>query len=344
MKTRCAKSRCHRNQKAEMRNRIPTAFTLVELLVVITIIGILIALLLPAVQAAREAARRTQCSNNLKQTSLAALTHEQAMGTFPAGGWGPLWVGDPDRGFDVRQPGGWIYNILPYLEQSALRSIGAGQSDPAKAQSLVAMITTPLPMLNCPSRRPCQPLIYLYPTELHNVASSNLAAYTDYAGNGGTVELGYADPSSLLAGDDTTYPWPPPYTSISGVKRYFNGLFWTRTVTKIADVTDGLSNTFLFGELCVNPDHYLDGKDSASNSPMYTGYGLGTVRYTYWPHLKDTPDDSSYYEVFGSAHASGANFAFCDGSVRSIGYNVDRMMYKCLGSRNDGRPIDGGAL
>src|SRR5579863_4475370 len=103
---------------------IRRGFTLVELLVVITIIGILIALLLPAVQAARESARRIQCENNLKQLSLGMLDFESENKRFPSGGWGYCWVGDPDRGLSPpNQPGGWQFQILPYIEQKNLFSL-----------------------------------------------------------------------------------------------------------------------------------------------------------------------------------------------------------------------------
>ena len=104
------------------------AFTLVELLVVIAIIGILIALMLSAVQAARESARRLQCRNNLKQIGLACQDHLDRQKHFPTGGWGFWWVGDPDRGYAKNQPGGWVYNILPGLELTALRNTGKGTS------------------------------------------------------------------------------------------------------------------------------------------------------------------------------------------------------------------------
>ena len=124
-------------------------FTLVELLVVITIIGILIALLLPAVQAAREAARRTQCANNLKQMALACLQHEQANGFLPTGGWGASWVGDPDRGYSRKQPGGWHFNILSYMGLDNLHDLGLNQN----RAGLLAMVETPVSTFICPTRR-----------------------------------------------------------------------------------------------------------------------------------------------------------------------------------------------
>ena len=108
-----------------MRSHSLRAFTLIELLVVITIIGLLLGLLLPVVQSSRESGRRTQCQNNLRQLGLAMQGHVAVHGEYPSNGWGYSWIGDPDRGTDKAQPGGWIYNILDFVEQQNLRSLGA---------------------------------------------------------------------------------------------------------------------------------------------------------------------------------------------------------------------------
>ena len=128
------------------------AFTLVELLVVIAIIGILVALLLPAVQAAREAARRVQCTNQVKQIALAWHLHHDVHKFFPSAGWGYKYMGDPDRGFGESQTGSWAYSCLPFMEEQAVHRLGAGITDlNDKKAALTVLSSTPIAGFYCPT-------------------------------------------------------------------------------------------------------------------------------------------------------------------------------------------------
>ncbi len=203
------------NRPSGIANRKCGGFTLVELLVVITIIGILIALLLPAVQAAREAARRAQCTNNLKQIALACLSHEQQNGFFPTAGWGEFWSGEPTRGFSKLQPGSWVYNILPYMEQQTLHDLDIGISpySGASRPGLTQCVETALVTLICPTRRAA--ILYPFANSVNAVGFAHfvnagmpqptLAGRSDYAGSGGDAQIradaGYAGPPDLATGD-----------------------------------------------------------------------------------------------------------------------------------------------
>jgi prepilin-type N-terminal cleavage/methylation domain-containing protein/prepilin-type processing-associated H-X9-DG protein len=157
-------------------------FTLVELLVVIAIIGILISLLLPAVQAAREAARRAQCVNHLKQLGLGCLNHESAVKGFPTGGWNCSFLGHPDLGIGVSQQAGWLFNILPYIEESTLYKSQQGLTGTTLQAAARILVTTPLEAFYCPSRRPVQ----TYAQQDPQIDGPALAYTTSYGlpGNG----------------------------------------------------------------------------------------------------------------------------------------------------------------
>ena len=315
-----------------------TGFTLVELLVVITIIGILISLLLPAVQAAREAARRMQCQNNLKQLALGCLQHETAQGFLPTGGWLWYWAGDPDRGFDRRQIGGWTYNVLPYVEQQVLHDMGAGMSVTDKKAAASKRAQTALPIFYCPTRRSAVP----YPNHYNqlNINPVPTAAHTDYAANTGTntawdtTYINFPDPSTV---DSPGFVWPDVST--------MTGVIYASSTVQIAQIPDGTTNTYLVGEKYLIADHYTDSPDSDDDEPIYCGMDFDMNRWTSTDVLpqQDRAGVSAPYS-FGSAHAAGFNMAFCDGSVRSISYSIDPNTHANLGNREDGQPIDASKL
>ncbi len=299
-------------------------FTLVELLVVIAIIGILVALLLPAIQAAREAARRSQCVNHLKQLSLAVSLHENSYKVYPDGGE-QQWSGRSFSGTGAAkrprvapwQSWGWPYQILPYIEQASLWGV--------LEDNKVMNVT--LPDYFCPSRRPPQLI--------------DARAMMDYAGNAGTSKVGNMNWGMMGNGNDAPIVRRPDSR--------FKGR--SAQVNPGRQIVDGTSKTLLLGEKCLNVG-LLGQSQADDDSGFVDGWDWDNVRWGYVPPSPDWSagegdprnGDVTYHSAFGSSHPGIFNAALCDGSVTQLSYNVDLEVFKRLCSRDDGQPLDLSAL
>jgi prepilin-type N-terminal cleavage/methylation domain-containing protein/prepilin-type processing-associated H-X9-DG protein len=307
------------------------AFTLIELLVVIAIIAILIGLLLPAVQKVREASNRTKCANHLKQLTLACHNFHDTFEAFPSGGWGWNWVGDPDFWAWDKQPGGWVYNTLPFVEQDTLHDLGKGQPQAAKDLAAGQRAGTIVNMYNCPSRRLGGPFPNNWPVNYVNTNPSYppKLARTDYAAN-----CGDALQNEINGGPGS---WAAVPNFNWGNTDVFTGIVFRRSNIKFAQITRGTSNTYLLGEKYLNPDHYTDGLDPADNETMYVGFDNDIHRCTgIAPHQDQKGVQDTL--AFGSNHISGVNMAYCDGSVSLVAFNVNPSVFKNSGNRNSPAP------
>ncbi len=323
-------------------------FTLVELLVVIAIIGVLVGLLLPAVQAVREAARAAQCQSHIKQLGLAALNFESAHDRFPSGGWGYQWQGFADVSSPAGQPGSWTYSLLPFIEQAAIYELGSYHAGPAARNAAIRQRTSnPVPIYNCPARRggeavPFDPSCPSCALPIGVTAPLDSSARCDYAANAGdgvpdwseldSWPLNYWGPADLPEARRLKrrgrFPGPP---------MDWTGISWLGVGVRLSVIADGTSSTFLFGEKYVMRDAYSSGADWGDNEPLYGGFNNDNHRSTHphWPLKNDTHEEMSIGS-FGSAHSRGVNFAMADGSVHTIGYTIDSKVYRYLGNRRDG--------
>jgi prepilin-type N-terminal cleavage/methylation domain-containing protein/prepilin-type processing-associated H-X9-DG protein len=339
-------------------------FTLVELLVVIAIIGILVALLLPAIQAAREAGRRSQCTNQLKQLVTAGMNHENAMKYFPAGGWGWEWVGDADRGYGQDQPGGWMYNTLPFLEENVRHDLpkdgDPNTQQPVQLEGARRMLLDPILIIKCPTRG--NPLIgpTVKKTRFANNSAMNpppvatvVVGHTDYAANAGDIAIGggIGGPVSIAVANHPNQAWltggrtglfgdKSPLWDASDPLRGFTGISFQRSGVGVQHVTDGTSKTYFCGEKYLDPQKFEDysDPDTGNNETWCTGHNNDNFRTTASPPKQD---ERGYEDgnIFGSAHNSVWNVAFCDGHVEAISYDIDPLVHRYNGNRRDGNVI-----
>ena len=316
-------------------------FTLLELAIVVGVVGLLAALLIPAVLHGRAAARRAGCANNVRQLALANLLHHDTFGRFPSGGWGNRYLYDPRRGAGHRQPGGWCGAVLPYLERGNVLAAARSQDPAAFAAAMAAAQSVSLPGFRCPDRSApvlgeAQPP--LIPggdvgDSLVNAPFVPRVAKTDYAANAGASGLlNTPGPPSVEAGDASADRglggwWLDPY--------YLDGVVYQRSGVPLAAVTDGASNVYLLGEKAVRDPDLSTGGDWGYDGSLLVGADEDTLRSTNHPPARDG-EEEAVSDVFGSAHADGFQMAFCDGRVETVGYGVDPLVHLRRGDRGAG--------
>jgi prepilin-type N-terminal cleavage/methylation domain-containing protein/prepilin-type processing-associated H-X9-DG protein len=307
-------------------------FTLVELLVVIAIIGILIALLLPAIQAAREAARRSECINNLKQIGLAMQNYHSAHNQLPYGSW---W-GTPAG---IKNPRTWAADLLPFMEYNNLFDVlhfEVDLNDPLNRDAVRTIIETYI----CPTDEMAQTPILVDGWGAGQGPAYYWNPYPQmalwYVGNMGPTQPDFCkfckdqNPSKknwCCQGYNFGTGENPVDRS-----HYFAGVMSRHAVNiRFKDVTDGLSSTFFAGETLPHQCYY-NGVYSSNFAAYPTNIPLNWLEDD-----DDAPEGrpGSYFRTCGfkSMHPSGANFVMCDGSVQFINETIDFQLYNALGSR-----------
>jgi prepilin-type N-terminal cleavage/methylation domain-containing protein len=318
---------------SKSRNR---GFTLIELLVVIAIIAVLIALLLPAVQQAREAARRTQCKNNLKQLVLAIHNYHDTMNIMPIGAMSNTIGGNGFTGGQMGVESTWAIMILPYLEQAPLYNLISGVAAPMNAvpESSQAL------------------------SDATNKSIGAFACPTDPSSGKKTAQWGLVDQNDGICINYAGSCGNTPFTGGTWTSTTSNqGIFYPLSNTRMGDVTDGTSNTFLLGENLLVPDNTSSERDW--HGRMYRGSWQGVLFHSSAPPNTTAADvmircqpstpvntvpctsgaGSNLVMYSRSLHTGGAHFGLADGQIRFISNNISTQTFQALGTRNGGETL-----
>jgi prepilin-type N-terminal cleavage/methylation domain-containing protein len=319
------------------------AFTLIELLVVIAIIGVLIGLLLPAVQKVREAANRMKCGNNLKQLGIALHNYLNTHDSFPPGQWCPNETENSPTYHYNR--GCWFQCILPFVEQPALYQ-SVNNYDTAHLNALHYTCATPgcddpVPTFSCPS----DPNRGKNMTQWNGPGTGPATAPQNAQGFHGNY---------VLCSGSTVFN---PASSPKGTA--LDGIFYVHSRTRIADIPDGTSNTLLASEINLVPDHLTGGACCAGNDlrgRYYNSYFGDTLFSTLNPPNTSLPDvtdlcislprfapctqsNSTAEHYARSYHPDGVNAGLADGSVHFISNNINPQTYRFMGTRAGGEVL-----
>jgi prepilin-type N-terminal cleavage/methylation domain-containing protein/prepilin-type processing-associated H-X9-DG protein len=326
---------------ATQQTRQAAAFTLVELLVVIAIIGILVALLLPAIQAAREAARRTQCINNEKQLALACLLHLDTHKAFPTAGWAHTFYVPRAKNGNipevlVDQTWGWLYQVMPFIE---------GQNLWGHSSDFIVMRDGPVEVI-CPTRRG-RTLLYTWQPATGEMLS-------DYVGNGGDTDNAATGNMGLTPMTRTEARGQDPKQQtgviITQDRNFRLNLNLKNPLISTKNIVDGTSQTMLLAEKYV-PSNVNQGSAWGDNFGWTAAAQWDTLRFSRARPRNDTPlaelDDDGRggiecpgCDMFGSSHPGGFNATFCDGSHRVINYDIEHDVLRALSNRRDGTVVE----
>jgi prepilin-type N-terminal cleavage/methylation domain-containing protein/prepilin-type processing-associated H-X9-DG protein len=309
-----------------MKRRIVTGMTLIEVLLVVAIIGTMAALVLPAVQAAREAARRSMCLNNLKQIGIGIATYESAKGEFPPGAIWERWR-KPES--ERRHHGSMLVHLLPFVERQALfdafdfsqtsidRAVFPGTNRLIGAEHVE---------------------LYVCPSDDHNGTFGGLAVH-NYAASNGPTEVYFNENCFCANPYDKTFELAP----IDNEENFAGPFTRLGVRSKPAQITDGLSKTIFVGEVRVNCSEHAQAGWAHTNNG--NGYCTTLVKINFDSCNEFAPDPCNRPKTwntevgFKSLHPGGAQFLFGDGSVHFLSETVDYQLYQYLGAKADGHSV-----